>query len=552
MTFRRGFSLIEIVVVVAIAGYIAALSGYLLFRPKQLVEDVSERLTEDAVVSIQSAKLVERFSRSFVMRRGFLTCTSPLQRLLESTAAFPNANFSGEVNEVNDFTLVSSNYSALVAVSSLTGEFSVTEINKFPRGAIVLLSSLNDPTLGGLYQVTEAVATSSRVRLSTTAPVLPQEFGCQIRSSMGLSQFLRDPRNQVFGRMGTTYRADVIQFARYFTAQRGTSLLLRERLWPVPRLVPDMVQENVTMTSFANLRIESGEWRPSGNAPSPNGVFFATLAVAYDERSMTGTGLIRTDVRRRISYSTLPGGTLNFGAVAPPESVEVRFPACAVYLAPATDMFVRSDEKYGRFFRVYGLASDAGGKAGFVITMDGPPGQDPICWHESNMERVATVEGVKLQAPVNQGVKRSIGLNPAGTGYQPLICDVPASASFNGLMLYFHPDVKKLVRIPCSGAQIPDKNEEYVCKSGTESKCYRTGEIGFCTLVRKNVSPEERGPTLFVDDSSCEWQSGKGLEDCRPNGRRGDLQKVILKPKDIPGDFPRTLSCTSGFGGGGD
>src|SRR5690606_23396787 len=151
----------------------------------ELVEDTARKLDVQSTTDKSDTNLIRHFSRTHVMRRGFVECNdSDIGEILEDSTAFTNRSLDLEP----PFTVAYSVFSTLVSVESTVpavltlpaveaplslipglplaaGNPFLGDLKHFPAGSVILLSALNAPTVGRLFQVTDVDPVESSITL---------------------------------------------------------------------------------------------------------------------------------------------------------------------------------------------------------------------------------------------------------------------------------------------------------------------------------------------------------------------------------------------------
>lgn len=575
-SLQRGVSLVEVLISLVISGIVMFGASEMLRKPQALVETLTQQTQDASLVDIKAARLVTRLENSHVMRRGFFNCNpasptpqNPLKTLLESTVNFSPAvpaasGFNGSLTFPEDFTIVSSNYASLVAQQQAGTGISVTDVTKYPVGSLLLLTALNVPTIGGVFQVVAAdpdtaVLTVSGFPRGDAAGVLPTtippEYNCAITaSSKTLTAILAAEEARVFGRPSKTLRAEVITFARYFKqngAQVGSSDL-HERVWPSPRAA-EFTEEGPVFTDFIEMRMSEASWVRSGGNPT-NGRFSGDLILNRRDRQL-GSARAKVDrtLERKITYNSNSTGQSNFGAINIPQAATITFPTCGVIVSPLADFVKLNTGEFAQFYRVSQVVGGSAVSAGISLSMTGSGGKSVRCWRDSQISSTTPAGIVDADDTLGNGpMVGAMTLHVGTVGLSSAVCDIPNGSSFTAEMRYFNNDLKQISVTDCSCSGVPTGVQPtFSYKDNIANSCSQaTGQINFATLLVSNalVSPNTQVPTLYTDDTSCEWTGSGGFTNCAPDPNRGSLLRVRLRPKNIPGGLPNPAGAPPTLG----
>ncbi len=533
----RGISLIELTISLALLGVVSLAIVSLVNKPTKFINDVSDQLDKSAQSDLQGAAIVRYLSRTYPMRRGFFNCgTSTLTKLLSLKEALPNVDVPANFDVPAGFTIATSTGSSLGALDSdknlvLPGQ---SRINK---GALILLSLMNHPEVGGVYRVIDANPDDALYALEP-AKDIPAGFGCAIANSMSLDELLGDARSQMAGVHTKTYRADVIQVVNYLVkndAKGGKQLV--ERAWPVNDSDEEAatIKETVSYDDYLGLTFDGAKWAPQNGVSGIHGRFSSGLIVK--QRVQIGSRTLASkQVSREIAYATADGGNVNLGVVTAPQAADYKFPTCAILANPVRGMFHYDDDLYSDMYRVEGRVADVATVATIEIRLTSSGKNLPVCWQESAAQGTADNRLV-FSATAGMSTMIKIGLN--GTGVlSTVICDTPPGSEFSGTLVYFHAALNTSVRQPCSPASIPNDKVTYVYDGPATTCSAQTGQINFGRLVLA-ADPGEPGPTLFTGSDGCQWTNVPGrFIDCQPDPSRGSLTRIRMRPYLIPGGIP--------------
>lgn len=529
MRASRGITLLEMLLVVALGGFVLSLVSFLLSRPKQMLENVSTALEESALADIEGRQLVERFNRSFVMRRGYVFCGSrqpgPLLQDRQSADV-------AEAELALPFSLGFSLYSTMGAVVG-TDRVAMTSLDKIAVGSLIILSSVNHPTLGGVYQVTALDPDLKQVKIASPSQP-PADFGCEFQNSLPLSEFLADDRNKVFGVPVRSFRLDVLKLVKYTVEKEAKQQdALMQAVWPsgVTGVGDDAgpaIRKTVALRGFKSMSIEGGSWRPQVSAGSSSGIFNAQLLVRHEEPSIGGKQPILKTSLNTLFYSTTTGSAVNFGAVTTPQTVDLRFPTCSLVLSPYFGRLSRDDDKFALMYQMRAFVTDLSVPARIDVSMTSTSPRPVMCWRETQV-----VQGAqnRLQVPVPTGQTGSTMIAQKSDGsWLTLYCDVWPGSSLSGDLVYFHEELGVEVRKACSPAEVRPRLME-VSFLNSPASCRQDGSIDLAPLVFKNT--QETAPQLYI--GGCQWSSTSKTE-CTPNPAYGQLLAVTVLPTEIPGN----------------
>ncbi len=552
----RGVSMVELSIALALVGLVSLAIIGLLSKPTAFVNDVSERLDKSAQADSQGAALVRNLSRSFPMRRGFFNCgTSQVAKLLSLKDALPNTDVPAKFEVNASFTVVSSQASSLGAIDA-TKNLVLPGQSRVTVGSLLLLSLMNHPAVGGVYLVTEADPDQA---LYAIEPVtnLPNIFGCTLANSLSVDELLSDTRGQMGGVRTKTYRADVIQLFRYEIKDdpKGGKFLV-EKAWPANGSEDEAssIKETISYDDYLGLAFEGAKWSPQNGTSQDHGRFQSGLIVKT-RVSLGKRSLASRQVSRQVAYTTTDGGNVNTGTVTAPQAADYKFPTCSLLANPVRGMFHYDNENYSDMFRVEARVADAATVAKVEIRLGSSGADMPVCWQESDAA-VGADNRLVYSSLTGMSTIIAVGPKPSG-GLSSVICDTPPGSRFSGTLVYFHAALNAIVRQPCSPATIPDEPISYVYDpDNAPTACKKNGEISFGRLllgeydatgvVLYGENPPEPGPVLYVGADSCKWSSTPAnFTDCQPRPDRGDLLRISMRPKNVPGGIPFALPSSA-------
>lgn len=536
MRTRRGITLLEMLLVIALGGFVMSLVSWLLTKPTQMLENVSSSLEESALADIEGRQLIERFNRSFVMRRGYVNCGAKQPAsMLQETKSVDVAKTELSV----PFSLGFSVFSTMGAVVG-TDRVALTSLDKIGVGTLMILSSVNHPTLGGVYEVTAVDPEQNQVRIGSPSQV-PSEFGCDFQNSLPLNEFLADDRNKVFGVPVRSFRLDVLRLVKYSVEKEAKQTgALMQTVWPVAGSEGGTTRKSVALRGFDGMVFETASWRPQIEKGSSNGVFTGQLVVRHEEPGLAGKTLLKKQSLNTLYYSTTTGSAVNFGAVTTPQTVDLKFPTCSLVLSPYFGRLSRDDDKFAFFYQLRAYVTDLSVPARIDVSMTTTSARPVMCWRETQV-----VQGTqnRLQVPFATGQTGSTMIAQKSDGsWLTLYCDVWPGSSIGGDLVYFHEELGVEVRKACSPAEVRPRTVTIGYLNDSPSSCKSDGSIDLAPLVFKNT--QETAPQLYV--GGCQW-SGTTKTECTPNPAYGQLVAVSLLPTEVPGNpLPANnrLDCT--------
>jgi len=563
---RRGITLIELMIALIISGIVMLASTTLLKQPQALIETAMEKTADASLEDLRMRQLTERFSRSYPMRRGFVACNTGtgtesvnLRTLLSGTDPFPAGTFSGAFVLPEAFSLAYSTFGSMAGIAEDTGEITVSQPGKFYVGGIVLLSAINDPTLGGIFKVT-AITPASTTEPQTTLTIakaatadIPTDFDCVLQNSLSLADIMADNGNKVFGSIASTFRLDAMQFVRYerrASRKKAGDQDLYEKLWPTASADGSgPVAEGPVTTGITQMRVENASWARTGSLLADGNPRFASdgdfrMGLVLDRREvMMGNRALATQkVNRRIAnYSTHSTNQVNTGVILIPPPVSLSFPTCTVVITPLNDFLALRDgtnaSVYAALHRLRYVVGGSPTMAGLIVEMES--GLGPVnCWREDRIQ-AGSPPFLLLSEAAAESVTLS-SLTPLDTA----ICDLQDITSITAVLRYMVSETNSMAQMTCSVAGTPPSGVTFTY-DGTASYCLNDGTISFGTL-NKMVSGTAagRGPTLFTDGTSCTW-SGTTDQSCTPNPSKGTLTQVQLRPSGITGITDHSHACTA-------
>lgn len=507
---ERGVSLIEVAVAVGLMSVVIGTIGVVVNRPQQLMQSATDKLVEGTQTDVALQELTRMLGQSHVMKTGLLMCggnTIPPDRGDADTTLGIALGADGD-----RFSFAYSGYSSLVAISATTaGQVLAMDAAKFPRGSLILLTHINDPTFGGLFNVVDSNPANGTLTLELSTGKAPAPIPCQAVPGVGkgLGVLATDPFHQVFNQNPTTFRADRIHYASYSLSARPTepdryNIMLN--LWPRPKPGAGTMLTQVAVERAVTMSVDLN-WKADGSGNGGNVV--ANFKIRREELLPSKKARGARDLAGTATYPL--GGSLrrNFGAPVIPDGVAKIFPTCALVARPIRGIFRRdTDPTQPLFlFEVSGLTSSLGGVPGSIsATFSGNP-TNPTCWASNATGQIDTTGPTALVVGV--GMTNGFALTPGGGsgGFEPVYCDLPAGAQITGDLSYYDAPTQSVAKVPCTPVTSPFSGTfKYV---GAPSSCNKAnGVIRFGRL--EDTDTKQPGPMLFVDDTSCEWDDNPG------------------------------------------
>lgn len=539
-----GLSLIELLIAITIAGLVMGLTASLLRAPQALVRDIATSSQTRTLEERQGYFLADRLSRSYALRRNYFTCNSGAMRDLLEKQVPINATtaFKGEVHLTEGFTIPFTAFSTLGAAVS-GNVIRIPDVTKVGPGDLVLLSTINHPSIGGLFKVADVDRGELTLTLSGDPVEFPADFQqCSLvgaNNKATLSSFLNDDHNYVFGDKSGSFRLEVIRLARYFPKRNGgeTGPGLFVQVWPASPLSGGAAgPEEPAVPGFTALDFAHTEWAPEGGVSSPNGMFTSTMTVRWKDRDNTRKVDVEKRVERIITANLLGGGQVNFGANNTKNPDDITYPSCGMKLISENGIIYRSDLSSALMTRIDILIADSNGFSGVEFTIAGGGTGGPIfCWHESEVGS-DPLSGIATVPVDGRPAISSFTISPRSSGgYSTYLCDTPPGTAFTGTYVFFSSRLNRLVRRECGAEVTPSFPLDFEY-SGPASGCVKNGQITLGNLVARGTT--QPGPVLFLPPDACSW-SASSLTDCSdPEGNRGDLLRVKFYPKNIPGTLP--------------
>ena len=586
----RGISLIEVLIVAGLAGLIGLAVSRIVTKPVSLVENLAVQIDDVTTFDVETNELISRLQRSQPMRRGFFTCDVPPSPETEeegddeSSANFdlvsrnkfntmltrssagtfdsfpvspiPNAAENGQALPIS-VSFAYSEFSTLVALESqIGGQLSVVDTSRFNRGALLILSSVDRPNIGGVFRVLDVDPENAIITVSESSAqvLIPPDFGCRALQTPSLSEFTANAANQLFGKRTPIFRAELVRLANYRSkAVLGNKNRLVEKVWPVYQDAAPFTQTeddvdtgeederlsaegNLIRTQsltnfFEGMTFSRASWDPDGNLG--NGTFEADVKFILNRsssgvRSTASAGDARTSTyRRTVRYSTRTGGRANFAVADIPPPNEIIFPGCGLTVQPLLDGVQNSGLDFASFFSVRGNVSGGGGAIA-SMNIEFIPGASgsPDCWYRSSL--IPGAGGSFLSPVESQKLTAAASIIP---GSDELVCRAPASGSaFKATLSMFSVAFGGIAQTNCSADSIT-AIPTFAYQGGVQSSCSRAdGSIQFGNIVIAGTN--QPGPSLFV--TQCNYSTGPDA--CgTPKAPGVTLESVQLLPTNIPG-----------------
>lgn len=553
---RQGFTLVEVLIGVAIAAIVIWGGAQLIYKPKQLIERSADTLAGEELATLGIMQLREALAKTFIMKSGVIAgCVDlPNGSEFNSSISYPS---SPQLTLNADGQTLGFYYSRSSGLATITGSSSgnikLSDGSGIIVGSLILVSSMDNKAVG-IFEVKSVDSPDGR-DVSVQGPTLP--FSCTLSSSSTLNQILERSSESIV-------RYDIVEIRKYsLEAHTSGPLQGNYKLWaerfPVEgaanKVSKQYIIDNLnSLKLFYSWTTSSGTLdsshpdRSTGTTASLNaaGSFYALVELARKEMALATNNQRIITQKLTASYGSEASIGSNSVAQNIPPTIQSTYPSCLISMNSAegnyrvVQDFVTPSMEHTMYKRMYVLTVNPEGTSNMQAVRASIDVVNGACWNANPATATTHIRKVDLTTAgevaayeLNQSTAREKFSADSGIGWS-FICWAMEGAEFKGKLNFFDPQVKKQRNVPCNTLKIPNSpkpvfafkrtpasggsvQEDYpFCKKDSAEIYLGNLKLVQGTGASTTFTDHALVPQTYINEKSCYWDKPGGLvnSDC--------------------------------------